>query len=593
VSEQREIPAARLLRSPPAKGVSDVIPRVQARAEWAWRSAAVWWLVLAGLLLGGGVFLYRQTRGSNFWFDEWEWILHRRGGSIASFLDPHNQHLSLIPVTIYKILFSTAGLGDYRPYRVLVTLCHLLVVALLFVYARRRIPPPMALLCSLLLLFFGPGWQNFLWPFQLAWLISLAAGLVALLMLDRRDLTGSVVAAVMIGVSLASSGIGVPITIGVVIEMLLRRAPRRELLILAIPIALYIIWWIGYQQAGFARHAVVLTPEFTANEAAATVAALLGLGGQIRPAQFGFTGTLLDWGRPLAVLALIGLGWRVWRGGGPRPRLVGLLVMLASLWILTALSRSGGLLPDPTSSRYLYVGAVLVLLVIVELVASARWRAWAWAVATVIGVGAAISNFGGLRDGARYLRQQGSQTTAALAALDISRGTGPDSAVASQLPGYPLIVVPARQYFATAHDLGSAVATPSNMSTLPEPARVSADAELVNIYHLAFVPAQLGADGCQLVKRQPYTATGSASPGVAVTVPATGVSVTVSNGDANVGIRRFGDEYQPLGSIASGSTVALRVPIDSSAQPWRVSIQPQGRATVCAGARRASRPAHR
>jgi hypothetical protein len=587
VSEQHEIPAARLLRSPPAKGVSDVIPRVQARAEWAWRSAAVWWLVLAGLLLGGGVFLYRQTRGSNFWFDEWEWILHRRGGSIASFLDPHNQHLSLIPVTIYKILFSTAGLGDYRPYRVLVTLCHLLVVALLFVYARRRIPPPMALLCSLLLLFFGPGWQNFLWPFQLAWLISLAAGLVALLMLDRRDLTGSVVAAVMIGVSLASSGIGVPITIGVVIEMLLRRAPRRELLILAIPIALYIIWWIGYQEhAGIGRHAVVLTPAFTANEAAATIAGLLGLGGQIKPAQFGFTGTLLDWGRPLAVLALIGLGRRVWRGGGLRPRLIGLLVMLGSFWVLTALTRSVKL-GDPTSSRYLYVGTLLVLLIVVELVANARWRAWVWVVATVAAAAATISNFGVLRDGARYLRQQGSQTTAALAALDISRGTGPDSAVASQLPGYPLIVVPARQYFATAHDLGSASATPSNMSTLPEPARVSADAELVNIYHVAFVPAELGADRCRLVTRQPYAAAGSAPPGVAVMVPPGGLSVSVSNGDANVGTRRFADEYQPLGTIASGSTVALRVPTDQSTQPWSVSIQPQGRATVCTGAGRA------
>jgi hypothetical protein len=125
------------------------------------------------------------------------------------------------------------------------------------------------------------------------------------------------------------------------------------------------------------------------------------------------------------------------------------------------------------------------------------------------------------------------------------------------------------------------------MSTLPEPARVSADAELVNIYHVAFVPAELGADRCRLVTRQPYAAAGSAPPGVAVMVPPGGLSVSVSNGDANVGTRRFADEYQPLGTIASGSTVALRVPTDQSTQPWSVSIQPQGRATVCTGAGRA------
>ena len=108
----------------------------------------------------------------------------------------------------------------------------LLLVALLFAYARRRVPPPMALLCSLVLLFFGPGWQNFLWPFQLSWLISLAAGVAALLMLDRADMTGSVGAAVMLGVSLASSGIGLPITVGIVVELLLHQGDQLRQLLL-------------------------------------------------------------------------------------------------------------------------------------------------------------------------------------------------------------------------------------------------------------------------------------------------------------------------------------------------------------------------
>src|SRR5206468_2984618 len=129
--------------------------------------------------------------------------------------------------------------------------------------------------------------------------------------------------------------------------------------------------------------------------------------------------------------------WRVLRGTGARPRLLGLFVVLASFWILTALTRSqlpGSFPGDPTSSRYLYVGALLVLLIAVELGAAARRRAWAWVVAAVIGVGAVVSNFGVVRDGARFLRQQGPQTTAALADLAISRDTGHDSAFASQLP---------------------------------------------------------------------------------------------------------------------------------------------------------------
>ena len=101
------------------------------------------------------------------------------------------------------------------------------------------------------------------------------------------------------------------------------------------------------------------------------------------------------------------------------------------------------------------------------------------------------------------------------------------------------------------------------------------------------VPAQLAGGRCLLVTRPPFTANGSAPPGLAVTVPTAGVKVTASNGDANVGVRRFADEFRPLGTIASGSTVTLRVPADRSTQPWRVSIQTDGRASVCTAAGRA------
>ena len=46
---------------------------------------------------------------------------------------------------------------------------------LLYVYARRRVGPYLALLPAIVVLFAGPGWQDILWPFQIAWLISIAA----------------------------------------------------------------------------------------------------------------------------------------------------------------------------------------------------------------------------------------------------------------------------------------------------------------------------------------------------------------------------------------------------------------------------------
>ena len=50
---------------------------------------------------------------------------------------------------------------------------HCAFCALVYVYARRRIGPLAALLPTVVLLTLGPAWQIFLWPFQIAWLISL------------------------------------------------------------------------------------------------------------------------------------------------------------------------------------------------------------------------------------------------------------------------------------------------------------------------------------------------------------------------------------------------------------------------------------
>ena len=97
------------------------------------------WLALAGLLaLTAAVILY-LGRSTTFYFDEWNFVLERRAWGLDALLEPHNEHLSLVPVLIYKALFSTLGIDAYAPYRVAGVVVHLIVLVLLFVYARRRV----------------------------------------------------------------------------------------------------------------------------------------------------------------------------------------------------------------------------------------------------------------------------------------------------------------------------------------------------------------------------------------------------------------------------------------------------------------------
>jgi hypothetical protein len=175
------------------------------------------------LLACAGAFLLHETRGTTLWFDEWSWAFERRGDGLASLLEPHNEHLSLVPVAIYKVLFATAGLENHLPYRALVIAGHLACTALLFAYVRQRAGNLLGLLAAALLLFLGPGWHNILWPFQVGWLLSLAAGIGSLLLLDRRDRVGRVAACGLLGLSLISSGIGLVVAAGALVELLWSR----------------------------------------------------------------------------------------------------------------------------------------------------------------------------------------------------------------------------------------------------------------------------------------------------------------------------------------------------------------------------------
>src|SRR5579862_9780348 len=64
-------------------------------------------------LVAAGLWLYWLTRGTTFFQDEWVWVLYRRGNDLGTFLRPHNQHLSLVPLIVYRLLLSAVGLRHY------------------------------------------------------------------------------------------------------------------------------------------------------------------------------------------------------------------------------------------------------------------------------------------------------------------------------------------------------------------------------------------------------------------------------------------------------------------------------------------------
>ena len=146
-------------------------------------------LTAGAMALSGGLLLHWYSR-ITFWRDEWGFLLHRRGWSVGTFLDPAVEHLAAIPILIYKLLLGITGMDSPRAYQ---------VVAVLFFLpawrcssstresgrgmagARGRHPNPLP----------RPTWSDLLFPYQIGFFGSMACGLAALLCLDRRTRAGT------------------------------------------------------------------------------------------------------------------------------------------------------------------------------------------------------------------------------------------------------------------------------------------------------------------------------------------------------------------------------------------------------------------
>ena len=554
------------------------------------------WAVLALLLLVAAAFIVHETRGTTFFSDEWTWILERRGGGLDTFLEPHNEHLSLIPVAIYKLLFATVGLEHYGPYRAMVIVAHLGVTVLLFVYANRRVGSIPALCAAALLLFLGPGWHNILWPFQIGWLISLGAGIGALLALDRANRKGSVTACALIAVSLASSGLGVAFALGVLVELAWGRRLWRDLWIAAVPLVPYAVWWAVYRPAGLERRAIDLAPAFAADSAAGAFGALAGLAGAGVP-----TGVdPLPWGRPLAVVAVFVLLWLLSRYKRVPPRILGLLTVMLAFWLLTGLRRA--ILADPDASRYLYVGGLFILLLMAELARGVSLpRRWTPLLIAAVAL-AVLSNAGTMRDAGRFLRASAESSRADLGALELARDSVPSGYVARGFPGYPFVILRAGPYFDATEAYGSPALSTADLVNASEPARLIADAELIRIHRIALHAAadapltgpaprptsvqggKVSENGQCVSFRPDSVAADGAARSFELAVPSAGLLVTTGRAATKVEVRRFANGFsRPLANTVEASSAAtLRIPRDRSSTPWKARVSPQERVSVCA-----------
>lgn len=552
--------------------------------------AATWAFV--ALASAAALLLLYAGRHLGFFFDEWNFVLDRRSGGIDALLQPHNGHFVFLPAVIYRLLLELFGLDSYLPYRIVVIALHVAAGTALYLLARRRVGAWAALVPAALLLFLGSAYENLLWPFQTTFVGAMAFGLLALVALDRRSRGGDVAAALLLLAATACSSVGVPFVAAAFVELVLPRQDRRRLWVALVPGAVFGLWYLAYSvgsEGGESLKAanVLLAPQYVADAAAAAAAGIAGLA--------------LVWGPVLLATGAIAL-WSARRAqaGGPAPltpRLAALATAALVNWGLTALARAD--VGEPASSRYVYAGAVWLLLIGVELLRPPRRDLRVAAVATVLTAAAVLSNIGIMREGQRNLRSTWETVRASLSAIEVAgdrapEGLQPDPQRAPQIT--------AGRYDAAVEQFGSPALTPEQLAAEPGPLRELADGVLAAAEPIATAPVagDLDAAGSPLVvdavpagRTRPWRgaclrltpAAGQSALELSVR-PGGAVELRGAAGAAvDLRVRRFGDGFAgpAVATVPAGAATRVVFPAPDGAgdRPWHLRLSSTAAVSVC------------
>jgi hypothetical protein len=534
-------------------------------------------------------------RGVSFLGDDWAWLFGGLHITPGSFLKDYNGHLIATTWGAFDIMLASVGFAHPWMYRALALGLALLVAWLLYRYAAARVGAWIAAGLATSFALLGTGADVFL-SVNIGILTASAACLGALLLIDRRYLAADLGACLLLLLGVASFTSAFAFVFGVLVELLWRREDRRRAWVALVPAAIYGIWRLHWGAGlGSPGSSPVNVFDVVHHALQSAAAAMAGLGGVqlVSPTLRAH----LPWLASAAGIVLVlgaGLGGVfVLRRHRLSPRLVQLVLAAGVLWLLLGIGR--GSLGDPYASRYVYMGALMILLILSEAASGttltdARLRV---GVGLVLLVCTAL-NIAWMEIWAAHLRDESGEARAQLAALDSARGLAPPDFRPSA--AFALAPVTAGSYFRLIGRFGRSPAdSPAELRAAPERAREAADGVSVRALGLSVSAVRVPAGGLAPVLEQAYGAQIQAAPGCRVALPqagriarldlrvvsATGLLLSASPSATELVLaRRFASRFvTPIGALHGYGLVST--PRGLVGDPWHVRLFVTRRTRIC------------
>lgn len=549
------------------------------------------WLVLGvAMALSAGLIAF-AAHGQGFAIDELFYYgrVAEKQGSLVQYspfspeylLSPFNGHLPLGGRLVYEVVFATAG-ARYWVFVAINVAALFACVALTFELARRRVGAVAALAPCLVLLFLGFAREQLLWPLDFNTGLSLAAGLGAVLAIQRGDRRGDFLACALLGLSIAMIELGLSFALGIAVWLALeRRESLRRAWIVVVPLVLYAAWWVWarkFDQSQASASHIGLIPETLFNAAAAVLGSLTGT----NPVLPGSYATEVTWfGRVLAAAAAMALAVRLWWGSLPRTIWVWLAV-LGSYWVQLGVAAR-----PPQASRYILVGAILVVLIAADSMKGRVSNRLAAAL-LVLPLVAIPANVAQLLEGreADVLHHDPKVSGTEFAMLELAgKRVDPNYVVSAdprvtEVGGGLYIGLPASAYLDAAAHNGSIAYSPRELLEQPEELRRIADATLVGALRIRteYAPPHETRRDCRAIEVGPGADAGfEAAAGRTVVLRAKGRRW------AQIWLARLADENRgvTLGRLPPRRWIRVRLPADHAPLRWRLTLDAP--LTACLG----------
>ena len=508
------------------------------------------------------------TLNSGFTFiqDEWDPLLNRNGWGLDQIFAPFNGHPTMIPMVIYKVFQEVFGMDSARPVQIIHAALLLVMNGVLFVYLRRRVGDWAALIGTVVILFLGAAFEILLFSFTMNFTGAIAAGIGALLALDRNDRAGDIIASLLLVLGLFTSLLVLPFIAAAAVEWYLNPRNRKDRwFVPGISILVFASWWLVWgRDAGtssFSLANIPTTPGTAFEALGSGFMSLVGLASS--------NGTQADqpnliWGQLIAIAAAA-LAWlRIRKLGRPVPRDI-LVSGAALLSFVLILGLSEEESRQPTFSRFQLPLAILILMTASTLLKGIRLRT-SWLIAAAL-----IAAFS-VQSGVRMVEQEanGQWTVASqyfrayLAGIELS-GT---DAVATETAGIgPWATVSPARFIEITDRYGSPAHGRSEVRSLAENELYWLDTGLI-------IGTGVGLDGDPPDPKS--QACRSAIEGGALVVEPGRYRLENGTSDqVTVRVARVGPASgEGIGAVLPDSAAGLDLPAGDLSEPWRVSFEP-------------------